>query len=103
MGLQLGGYVSFKVVDEGPGIPQSELPKVFDAFFTGGDVLQHSTGTSGYCKRGMGLGLAVVKHFVKLHGGDVRVTSTQQGCTFVVSIPQEPPARKDRPKSPVEN
>lgn len=103
VGLQLGGYVSFKVVDEGPGIPQSELPKVFDAFFTGGDVLQHSTGTSGYCKRGMGLGLAVVKHFVNLHGGDVRVTSTQEGCTFVVAIPQEPPARKDRPRSPIKN
>ena len=103
VGRQLGGYISFKVVDEGPGIPRGEVPRIFDAFFTGGDVLQHSTGTSGYGKRGMGLGLAVVKHFVKLHGGDVRVTSTPQGCTFVVSIPEEPPARKDRPRSPVED
>jgi len=103
VGRQLGGYVSFKVTDEGSGIPKSELPRVFDAFFTGGDVLQHSTGTSGHGKRGMGLGLAVVKHFVKLHGGDVQVTSTQQGCTFAVSIPEEPPARKDRPRSPVED
>jgi signal transduction histidine kinase len=96
----LGGRVAIAVGDQGPGIPESELPHIFEPFYSGGQVLQHSSGVSEYGKRGMGLGLAVVRHFARLHGGDVRVHSTPQGCTFTVTLPGEPPARTQRPHEP---
>jgi signal transduction histidine kinase len=97
---QLGGRVAITVRDQGPGIPESELPHIFEPFYCGGQVLHHSSGISEYGKRGMGLGLAVVQHFSRLHGGDVRVHSTPQGCTFIVTLPGEPPARTHRPQGP---
>jgi signal transduction histidine kinase len=91
VGRQLGQRVSFAVQDQGPGIPEADLPHIFDAFYSGGEIYQHSTGESGYQKRGMGLGLAIVKHFVQLHGGSVNVQSTSMGSLFTVTIPCEPP------------
>ena len=88
------------MTDQGPGIAEKYIERIFQPFYTGGDVLRHSTGVAEYGKQGMGLGLAVVSHFAELHGGDVRVNSTPQGCTFVVSIPTQPPPRKDRPAEP---
>jgi len=100
IGKQLGGFVSLSVQDQGPGIPQRDLPHIFEPFFTGGDVMLHSTGTSGFEKRGMGLGLAVVKHFVNMHAGTVSVRSGPQGTTFVVSVPAEAQPRSKRPAAP---
>jgi len=86
---ELGGYTSFSIHDQGPGIDQADVPHVFDAFFSGGDVMKHSSGSAGFQKRGMGLGLAIVKHFIELHGGTVRVTSADDGTIFSVQIPAE--------------
>ena len=97
---ELGGHVSISVTDQGPGIPDHEREHIFDPFFSGGDVLKHSTGVSAHGKRGIGLGLAVVRHFVELHGGRVSVQSTPEGCTFTVTIPREPPAHAQRPEQP---
>lgn len=88
---QLGGHVSIEVIDEGPGIPEVDRPHVFEPFYSGSDVLKHSTGKSGYGKRGMGLGLAIVRHFVDLHGGTIEFTTGPNGTTFVVQLPLEPP------------
>jgi signal transduction histidine kinase len=90
VGPELDGRVCFEVRDEGPGIPPGDLPHLFEPFFSGGDVMKHSTGRSGYQKRGMGLGLAVVRHFVDLHDGSVEVASGPSGSTFTVRIPAEP-------------
>jgi two-component system sensor histidine kinase KdpD len=57
------GKVWFKVADTGIGIAQEDLPKVFDMFFVG------MSRTSG--KRGMGLGLAICRAIVELHGGEI--------------------------------
>lgn len=75
------------VSDQGEGIPGEELPHIFEPFFSGRDVLKHSTGQAGFRKRGMGLGLAVVNYFARLHGGSVEVASGPGGSTFSLTLP----------------
>jgi len=89
-GKQLGGFVTLTVADQGPGIAEEDLPHVFDPFYSTRDVMKHSSGDVGYQKRGMGLGLAIVRHFVELHGGSVHVNSSQAGSVFAVTIPIQP-------------
>lgn len=83
--------VSIAVADQGAGIAQDELPYIFDAFYSGGGVMHHSTGYEGYQKRGMGLGLTIVRHFAELHGGSVKVDTCQEGSVFTVTLPIGPP------------
>jgi signal transduction histidine kinase len=96
-GKQLGGYVSITIEDQGPGISPEDLPHVFDPFYSTRDVMKHSTGNVGYQKRGIGLGLAIVRHFVKMHGGDVHVSSSSEGSVFTVTIPIQPLSGDDEP------
>lgn len=88
---QLGEYISFAVQDQGRGIPEEDLPYIFQPFYSGSDVMRHSSGQIGYAKKGMGLGLAIVKHFVELHGGTVSVSSQPHGSVFTVTIPISKP------------
>ncbi|MEM7313494.1 MAG: ATP-binding protein, partial [Planctomycetota bacterium] len=69
-------FVHIEVVDQGVGIPQPELERIFDPFYS-------SKG------RGRGLGLAAVLGIVRQHGGDIRTQSqVGQGSTFTVSLPR---------------
>jgi signal transduction histidine kinase len=69
----------FTVSDRGPGIPPEVLEKVFDWFET------HSLGSH---HRGTGIGLSLVRSFVELHGGTVRIDSTVgEGTTVTVTFP----------------
>ncbi|MCJ7543222.1 MAG: ATP-binding protein [Phycisphaerae bacterium] len=86
--------VAIAVSDQGPGIPDEELPHIFEPFFSGTDVLTHSSGDAGYMKRGIGLGLTIVKYFVELHGGTVHVSTGAWGSIFTVEIPVAPQARR---------
>jgi len=71
--------VRVRVADSGPGIPQENLPRMFERFFT--------TRSAG--GKGSGLGLALVKAIVEAHGGRVGVQSPQgQGAIFEVHIPR---------------
>jgi signal transduction histidine kinase len=80
--------VEIAVSDTGPGIPKSDIPNLFTPFFTGtGTVDQHSSGDYGHMTRGVGLGLSVVKRFVDLHGGTVRVDTSPDGTTVRVRLP----------------
>ena len=76
------GQVVIRVRDDGEGIGASLLPHVFDLFVQGMRTVARSEG-------GLGLGLALVKSFVTLHGGTVAATSEGpgRGSEFVVRIP----------------
>jgi signal transduction histidine kinase len=73
--------VKLEVIDHGIGIPQEEQSKIFDKFYRVGDPLVHNT-------KGSGLGLSLVRHIVKAHGGDVAVDSEPgRGSRFIITLP----------------
>ncbi len=74
--------VTIKVSDTGLGIRSEFLPFVFDRF-------RQAEGGSSRQHRGLGLGLAIVRHLVELHGGTVQAASegVNLGSTFVVTLP----------------
>jgi len=70
-----------EVTDTGRGIPQAELPYVFDTF-------RQVEGTVTRTKGGVGLGLAIVKQLVNLMNGEIRVSSQlNKGTTFSITLP----------------
>jgi signal transduction histidine kinase len=72
-----------EVRDSGPGIPETELPHVFDRFFRGTNVGEARAS-------GSGLGLAIVRSIVEMHGGSIRVASSVgRGSTFTVELPKK--------------
>ena len=81
------GSVEGVVSDTGPGIPEEELPRVFERFYR----LEKSRTRGEDNRRGSGLGLAIVEELVHAHGGRISVSSrVGQGTTFVVSLPTAP-------------
>jgi signal transduction histidine kinase len=78
------GHARVSVIDSGPGISPEFLPQLFQRF---------QQGESGTTRRygGLGLGLAIVRHIVELHGGQVSACSGGEGtgATFVVELPLE--------------
>jgi len=77
-----GAHVQLAIADTGIGIDADLLPHVFERFF-------QAPGSGDGAKRGLGLGLAISRHLVELHGGTVAVTSAGAGCgaTFFVRLP----------------
>ena len=76
-----GNSASLSVIDTGVGIAESEINKIFDRFHR----VQHSRGRT---QEGTGIGLSLVQELVKLHHGDISVTSkVNEGSTFTVTIP----------------
>jgi signal transduction histidine kinase len=87
----LDDRVRVEVEDSGQGIPQDEQPFVFEAFFTGRDTRHHSSGAFEYGKRGIGIGLHIVKRFIDMHGGAVSARSEpSQGAVFRFELPRRP-------------
>ncbi len=79
---QTGTHVQIKVMDTGIGIGREFLPYVFDRF-------RQADSTSTRQHTGMGLGLAIVRHVVELHGGKVKADSPGEnlGSTFTITLP----------------
>jgi signal transduction histidine kinase len=78
------------VSDTGVGMDKVSLAHVFDPFFTRFDVSRHSSGVFEFDRRGLGLGLSVVKAFVEMHGGQVKVASeVGKGSTFTIVLPAQ--------------
>ncbi len=85
-------WVLVVIKDEGAGVHPSEQQYLFEPFFTGFDTLHHSSGDYQFGKRGIGLGLCLVKTFVELHGGRVEVQSTpDRGSSFGFLLPRRQP------------
>jgi signal transduction histidine kinase len=79
---RVGSHVEIAVRDTGQGIEPEFLPYVFDRF-------RQADSTSTRAFGGLGLGLAIVRHLVELHGGEARAESpgVGQGATFTVRLP----------------
>jgi signal transduction histidine kinase len=76
------------ISDTGVGIDEQGLKRFGEAFFTGYDVSKHSSGTFEHGKRGIGLGVSVVKKFVDLHGGKLEAQSkVGEGTTVTITLP----------------
>lgn len=72
------GLVVVRVSDEGPGIPDEDLPHVFEKFYR---------GVQGRRSRGSGLGLAIARAMVELCGGAISARSSLRGTVFEVRLP----------------
>jgi two-component system, OmpR family, sensor histidine kinase SenX3 len=73
--------VEISVADQGIGIPQRDLERIFERFYRVDPARSRATG-------GTGLGLAIVKHVTAAHGGKVTVVSTEgAGSTFTLTLP----------------
>jgi len=78
-----GRWVALEVEDEGPGIPPENLTRVFEPFYRADPSRSRASG-------GTGMGLAVVRLLVQVHGGDVRAENRPGGGSrFVVQLPAE--------------
>jgi signal transduction histidine kinase len=77
-----GERVELVVKDSGTGIPEQELPKIFERF-------HRVEGARGRSFEGTGIGLSLVHELVRMHGGTVQATSELgRGTRFVVSVPR---------------
>ena len=72
-----------EVADSGPGIPEGERERVFDAFFQG------APADKGHV-RGTGLGLSIAREYAQAHGGNIVVVKSRaDGACLQVSLPLE--------------
>jgi two-component system sensor histidine kinase MprB len=80
--VRVGADGTVAVRDHGPGIPDGDLPHLFDRFYR---------GATARGRPGSGLGLAIVRQVAESHGGSVRVESPEDGgARFVLSLPGAP-------------
>ena len=77
-----GGFAVVEVSDTGIGIPEADLPRIFERFYRVDKARSREMG-------GTGLGLSIVKHLVQALHGSVRATSRLgEGTTFHVRLPR---------------
>jgi len=67
-----GEDIIVRVLDSGPGVPQEELPKIFEPFYRLDDARNRQTG-------GAGLGLSIADRAIRLHGGQLRASNRKEG------------------------
>jgi two-component system phosphate regulon sensor histidine kinase PhoR len=79
-----GARILLTVADNGPGIPEEDLPRVFERFYRADKARSRGARDPG----GTGLGLAIVRHLVELHGGTVSAANRPTGgAIFTVDLP----------------
>jgi len=85
-----GRSLCIEIADNGIGIPDSVMDKIFDPYFT--------TKHKSSMHNGTGLGLFIAHQNVQDHGGTIEARSqVEQGTTFVVTLPAKPPAGEEAP------
>jgi two-component system, OmpR family, sensor histidine kinase ChvG len=76
------GDVVTRIADAGPGIPEANMGRIFDRFFTHRpDASRHSGGHTG-------LGLAIVRTIVQAYGGTITAANAERGAVFTVQLPR---------------
>jgi PAS domain S-box-containing protein len=87
---EAGSCVELSVTDDGPGIDPAFLPHAFDRF-------RQADSSSTRRHTGLGLGLAIVRHLVELHGGTVEARNREDrpGAVLIVRLPRPPGASAD--------
>jgi signal transduction histidine kinase len=90
------------ISDRGIGLEPRALNRLFQPFFTQFDPSHHSSGDFGFNKRGLGLGLSIVKQFVEFHGGRVSAESAiGSGTRVTIRLPRDCSSHASRdPESP---
>lgn len=79
--LQKDDFVKIIIRDYGIGIPEEDIPYIFDRFYRVDKTRARQTG-------GSGLGLSIAKHIIKLHKGDIEVISkVGEGTAFIIKLP----------------
>jgi two-component system phosphate regulon sensor histidine kinase PhoR len=78
------GRILLTVSDEGPGVPEADLPRIFERFYR----VDKARSRDGRDPGGTGLGLSIVKHLIELHGGRVSAANRPHGgAVFTVDLP----------------
>jgi heavy metal sensor kinase len=91
VGTGKDGNLMVEVVDEGPGVPQDHRLRIFDRFYRVDTARSREWG-------GAGLGLAISRWAVEVHGGQISLESAEgQGSTFRVTLPSTTTSEKERP------
>ncbi len=73
--------ITISVADQGIGIPEGEVERIFERFYRVDPARSRETG-------GTGLGLSIVKHIITKHGGEISVWSAENvGSTFSIRLP----------------
>ena len=79
---KVDGLAELKVKDQGIGISEENIERIFERFYRVDPARSRATG-------GTGLGLSIVKHIITNHGGDITVWSEQgEGSTFTMRLPE---------------
>ncbi|MBU1087730.1 MAG: HAMP domain-containing protein [Candidatus Omnitrophica bacterium] len=79
---EIGSFIKVDIMDTGIGIPNKDLPRLFERFYRVDKARSRELG-------GTGLGLSIVKHIIQSHGGEVFVESVERkGSTFSFTIPR---------------
>jgi signal transduction histidine kinase len=77
------GCLTLRVLDEGPGIPEAQLEKVFEPFHRLEGSRSRETG-------GTGLGLTIARNIAQMHGGDIKLHNrAQRGLEAVLTLPRQ--------------
>ena len=92
-GVLAGGYLEMAICDNGVGLGEEELVRVFDKFHEVGDISGHSSSRASFGGKGVGLGLTLVKGVIETHEGLVWAESAgpQQGSCFHALLPLADP------------
>lgn len=84
--------IHIRIQDNGIGIENSEIERIFDKFYTNEDPAYHTSGKFQFMARGTGLGLSIAKSYVEAHSGKIWAESDGKGkgSCFYMTLPYQP-------------